>query len=123
MKKDIILFIILFVFLLGLLCGCTENENSKNQNDSQEITTEKFIGEWSGEEVTNRINITVTFYHNKTGYFQSVPITWEVNNSQLELGMFQGESPSFYTCQFTEDYTKLTLKNIYADEEFALIKG
>jgi uncharacterized membrane protein len=122
MKKDAILIIVLFVFLLGLLCGCTENENSENQNNSQEITAEKFIGEWNGEEVTNKINITVTFYSNKTGSFQSIPITWELNNSQLELGMFQGESPSFYTYQFIEGYTKLTLKNIYADEEFVLIK-
>lgn len=121
-KLDIIIAIgILFVLVLA---GCTNNTDDTNDNKDEEtnITAEQFIGTWVGQELQNQIPLNITFNENNTGLFQEIKITWEFNETTLVLGMYEGESPSYYLYEFSNSDQSLELQNRFSNETFVLEK-
>lgn len=121
--------IITFIFIILVICclnisGCIENNQNNNSSNNKNniILIEHFIGTWSGIQEQNQIPLNVTFYENKTGYFQEIKITWDFNETQLELGMYEGESPSYYSYTFSNSNQTLLLENRYINETFTLTK-
>ncbi len=117
----IIGFLVL-LFILFSLSGCIKNNDNPKENQNQEINSQLFLGSWRGIETKNNIPLNITLLENNTGKFDEIEITWNLNESILELGMFSGESPSYYECLFSNNNSSLRLSNIYSNEIFELTK-
>ena len=114
---------VVILLILSLLSGCIENDDNSKDNQNQEINDQQFIGIWKGMETKNNIPLNITLRANNTGMFDEIEITWNLNESILELGMFSGESPSYYEYIFSNNYTSLKLSNMYSNEIFELTKN
>ncbi len=108
-----------------IFSGCLENtpDNKELNHKNSAITIQHFIGNWVGTQEQNQIPLNVTFYENKTGYFQEIKITWDYNETQVILGMFEGQSPSYYSYQFSNSNQSLLLENKFVNETFLLTKN
>jgi len=111
------------LLIFCIFTGCTENTNNMNENQNHSIDAQLFVGDWNGTQIKNEIPLNITFNANKTGMFQGIKITWELNGTVLEFGMFEGESPSYYEILFSNNNETLKLTNLYSDEIFELNKN
>jgi hypothetical protein len=96
------------------LSGCNGNSNNAI----------RFIGEWEGVSIFQNvtINVTLTFYEDKTAKqisdgFHEHWFNFNVKDSRLYLLLqdFPEAGPIIYKYNFSNNYTSLTLSNVSID--------
>jgi len=114
MKKTILSFTIIFLFLFISTIGCFEEGKTTEQS--------KFVGVWLPEEELYKSK-RFEFLENGTCYFRTYKYkgTYEVNKSEKTLKVYVNKlSKTYtYTYHFNYDYTDLTLEN---HDNFNIIK-
>ncbi|KYK19929.1 hypothetical protein AYK24_04800 [Thermoplasmatales archaeon SG8-52-4] len=113
MKKQFTVFGIIILTMI-LLSGCNGNSNDLI----------RFIGEWEGVSIfqNNAINVTLTFFDDKTAKQVSEGIhahwfNFSIKGSSLYLILqdFPEAGPIIYKYKFSNNYNSLTLSNVDID--------
>jgi len=119
MKKQIIIFGIVTIFITVGFSGCTSSTEEK-PTPEQVVDKEKFIGTWYGyleSKCCGNKNITIIFnFSGHVDWGDSLPHTFRVEGDILYIGYGEySYEEDAYSYSFTNDYTTLTLNFLTPD--------
>ena len=135
LKKHLIIFVAMLIFLVVGLSGCVENDQPKDTNDdiSTKSNQEKILGLWSnaGKFDNETIAIVYEFFSNSsffTGFFDAnsslyngmVWGSYELDDEKIFFNIPGGNPPNpVLKYLFSEDSNNLTL--FYGSEEAPIV--
>jgi len=121
MRKEKIWFLVLFLFLMVGMIGCSSGSSSGGSSSTTTTPTtttttptQSLVGTW--RNTAGNPGVSLTFNANGTGSISDGhPITsWTLNGSTLNMNIPQ---PEVFTCTFNADRTVITLVNQSASGE------
>ena len=113
MRKITILVIALMVISVGFLSGCNESDG-----DSQSSEENRLVGTWKADNIYTTLGKTVTFFSDGTCSTSDIlPISglrgvWEIKDDKLVITHQHSIINSTYDYYFSENNSKLHLKNV-----------
>lgn len=129
MRKISIALIISMILVTGFLSGCNQISNVFLSDD------DKLVGTWNSDKSIIDLILDVElpavyiFFSNNTFQLQVKLIAsltfegeWEMNDGILTMEIFDINSLTNYTYQFSDDNTRLTLTDIGSNESYLLRK-
>ena len=114
MKKQKITLILIFLLLMILLCGCSENSVSDK---------EKFVGTWRYEPEGFNTSATYVFYANGNYVMLEDPAsngTWDIRNDKLITTYLGMEEISYYC--FSDNDKTVTLTPVNDPDFYMVLK-